>query len=214
MEDLYQQILEGKIRELPLIIKADVQGSIQAVLEALLKLETEKVRIKIIHEDVGGITESDVLLASASNAIIIGFNIRPTDKAGPLAVKEKVDIRLYSIIYDAIEDIQKALEGLRAPQFKEKILGRAEVREVFSIPKIGVVAGCHVLSGSILRNISARLIRDSVVVYEGKIISLRRFKDDVKEVASGFECGISLEKYQDVKRGDIVEPFLMEEVPV
>jgi len=214
MEDLYQQILEGKIRELPLIIKADVQGSIQAVLEALLKLETEKVRIKIIHEDVGGITESDVLLASASNAIIIGFNIRPTDKAGSLAVKEKVDIRLYSIIYDAIEDIQKALEGLRAPQFKEKILGRAEVREVFSIPKIGVVAGCHVLSGSILRNISARLIRDSVVVYEGKIISLRRFKDDVKEVASGFECGISLEKYQDVKRGDIVEPFLMEEVPV
>ena len=214
MEDLYQQILEGKIRELPLIIKADVQGSIQAVLEALLKLETEKVRIKIIHEDVGGITESDVLLASASNAIIIGFNIRPTDKAKPLAVKEKVDIRLYSIIYDAIEDIQKALEGLRAPQFKEKILGRAEVREVFSIPKIGVVAGCHVLSGSILRNISARLIRDSVVVYEGKITSLRRFKDDVKEVASGFECGISLEKYQDVKRGDIVEPFLMEEVQV
>ena len=125
-----------------------------------------------------------------------------------------MDIRLYSIIYDAIEDIQKALEGLRAPQFKEKILGRAEVREVFSIPKIGVVAGCHVLSGSILRNISARLIRDSVVVYEGKIISLRRFKDDVKEVASGFECGISLEKYQDVKRGDIVEPFLMEEVQV
>lgn len=214
MEDLYQQILEGKIRELPLIIKADVQGSIQAVLEALLKLETEKVRIKIIHEDVGGITESDVLLASASNAIIIGFNIRPTDKAEPLAIKEKVDIRLYSIIYDAIEDIQKALEGLRAPQFKEKILGRAEVREVFSIPKIGVVAGCHVLSGSILRNISARLIRDSVVVYEGKITSLRRFKDDVKEVASGFECGISLEKYQDVKRGDIVEPFLMEEVQV
>ena len=213
LEDLHQQIINGKIQELPLIIKADVQGSIQAVLEALFKLETDKVRIKIIHEDVGGITESDVLLASASNAIIIGFNIRPTANAAPLAIKEKVDIRLYGIIYDAIEDIQKALEGLKAPKFEEKIFGRAEVREVINIQKIGVIAGCHVMSGTMQRNSSARLIRDSVVVYEGKISSLRRFKDDVKEVASGFECGITLDKFQDLKRGDIVEPFSVEEVP-
>lgn len=214
LDDLHSQILNGKIQELPLIIKADVQGSIQAVLEALFKLETDKVRIKIIHEDVGGITESDILLASASNAIIIGFNIRPTAKAAPLAVKEKVDIRLYSIIYDAIEDIEKALQGLEAPKFKEKIFGRAEVREVINIQKIGIIAGCHVTSGTVQRNSSARLIRDSVVVYEGKISSLRRFKDDVKEVASGFECGITLDKFQDVKRGDIVEPYAVEEVPV
>ena len=214
LDDLHSQIINGKIQELPLIIKADVQGSIQAVLEALFKLETDKVRIKIIHEDVGGITESDVLLASASNAIIIGFNIRPTSKAAPLAAKEKVDIRLYGIIYDAIEDIEKALKGLEAPKFKEKIFGRAEVREVINIPKIGTIAGCHVTSGAVQRNSSARLIRDSVVVYEGKISSLRRFKDDVKEVASGFECGITLDKFQDVKRGDIVEPFAVEEVPV
>ncbi|MGV7221767.1 MAG: translation initiation factor IF-2 [Nitrospinales bacterium] len=214
LDDLHSQIINGKIQELPLIIKADVQGSIQAVLEALFKLETDKVRIKIIHEDVGGITESDVLLASASNAIIIGFNIRPTSKAEPLAIKEKVDIRLYGIIYDAIEDIEKALKGLEAPKFKEKIFGRAEVREVINIPKIGTIAGCHVTSGAVQRNSSARLIRDSVVVYEGKISSLRRFKDDVKEVASGFECGITLDKFQDLKRGDIVEPFAVEEVPV
>jgi translation initiation factor IF-2 len=214
LDDLHSQIINGKIQELPLIIKADVQGSIQAVLEALFKLETDKVRIKIIHEDVGGITESDILLASASNAIIIGFNIRPTAKAAPLAIKEKVDIRLYGIIYDAIEDIEKALKGLEAPKFKEKIFGRAEVREVINIPKIGIIAGCHVTSGAVQRNSSARLIRDSVVVYEGKISSLRRFKDDVKEVASGFECGITLDKFQDVKRGDIVEPYAVEEVPV
>ncbi len=212
MEDLHQQIVEGKIQELNLIIKADVQGSIQAVQEAFNKLETDKVRVKIIHDAVGGITESDILLASASNALIIGFNVRPTFKAETMAAQEKVDVRLYSIIYDAIEDIQKALEGLLEPTFREKIMGRAEVRKVFSMPKIGVIAGCQVISGILERNSKARLVRDNVVVYEGKIQSLRRFKDDVKEVASGYECGLALDKYQDLKQGDIVEPFVLEEV--
>jgi translation initiation factor IF-2 len=212
MEDLHQQIVEGKIHELNLIIKADVQGSIQAVQEAFNKLETDRVRVKIIHDAVGGITESDILLASASNAIIIGFNVRPTFKAEAMAAKEKVDVRLYSIIYEAIEDVQKALEGLLEPTFREKIMGRAEVRKVFSMPKIGVIAGCQVISGTLERNSQARLVRDNVVVYEGKIQSLRRFKDDVKEVASGYECGLALDKYQDLKQGDIVEPFVLEEV--
>ncbi len=212
MEDLHQQIVEGKIQELNLIIKADVQGSIQAVQEAFNKLETDKVRVKVIHDAVGGITESDVLLSSASNAIIIGFNVRPTFKAEAMAAKEKVDIRLYSIIYDAIEDIKKALEGLLEPTFKERVTGRAEVRQIFSIPKTGVIAGCQVLSGHLERNRKARLVRDNVVIYDGKIISLRRFKDDVKEVASGYECGLSLEKFQDLKQGDIVEPYVLEEV--
>lgn len=212
MEDLHQQIVEGKIHELNLIIKADVQGSIQAVQEAFNKLETDRVRVKIIHDAVGGITESDILLASASNAIIIGFNVRPTFKAETMAAKEKVDVRLYSIIYEAIEDVQKALEGLLEPIFREKVMGRAEVRKVFSMPKIGVIAGCQVISGTLERNSKARLVRDNVVVYEGKIQSLRRFKDDVKEVASGYECGLALDKYQDLKQGDIVEPFVLEEV--
>ena len=212
MEDLHQQIVEGKIHELNLIIKADVQGSIQAVQEAFNKLETDRVRVKIIHDAVGGITESDILLSSASNAIIIGFNVRPTFKAEAMAAKEKVDVRLYSIIYEAIEDVQKALEGLLEPTFREKVMGRAEVRKVFSMPKIGVIAGCQVISGTLERNSQARLVRDNVVVYEGKIQSLRRFKDDVKEVASGYECGLALDKYQDLKQGDIVEPFVLEEV--
>jgi translation initiation factor IF-2 len=212
LEDLHQQILEGEIKELNLIIKADVQGSIQAVKEAFGKLDSNEVRIKVIHDGVGGITEGDVLLAAASNALIIGFNVRPTEKASPLAARENVEIDLYSVIYDAINDMKKAMDGLLAPKFKEKIIGRAEVREVFTIPKIGSIAGCFVLTGNMERNLNARLIRDSVVVYEGKIGSLRRFKDDVKSVQSGYECGLSFEKYQDVKQGDIVEPFVLEEI--
>jgi len=212
MDDLHQQIVEGKIKELNLIIKADVQGSIPAVQEAFSKLESDEVRIKVIHDGVGGITESDVLLSTASNAIIIGFNVRPTDKAALLATRDNVDIRLYSIIYDAIDDMKKALDGLLEPKFKEKITGKAEVREVFTIPKVGAVAGCHVISGKVERQLDARLIRDSVVVYQGKIASIRRFKEDVKEVVSGYECGISFEKFQDVKQGDIIEPFILEEV--
>jgi translation initiation factor IF-2 len=212
MDDLHQQIIEGKIKELNLIIKADVQGSIPAVQEAFSKLESDEVRIKVIHAGVGGITESDVLLSTASNAIIIGFNVRPTDKAAVLATRDNVDIRLYSIIYDAIDDMKKALDGLLEPKFKEIITGKAEVREVFTIPKVGAVAGCHVVSGKVERQLDARLIRDSVVVYQGKIASIRRFKEDVKEVLQGYECGISFDKYQDVKQGDVIEPFILEEV--
>ena len=212
LEDLHQQIIEGEIKELNLIIKADVQGSIQAVKEAFGKLDSNEVRVKVIHDGVGGITEGDILLAAASNAIIIGFNIRPTEKAAPLAVRENVEINLYSVIYDAINDMKKAMDGLLAPKFKEKIVGRAEVREIFTIPKFGAIAGCFVVTGNMERNLNARLIRDDVVVYEGKIGSLRRFKDDVKSVQSGYECGLSFEKFQDVKQGDIIEPFVMEEV--
>lgn len=212
MDDLHQQILEGQVKELDLIIKADVQGSIHAVQEAFSKLGGDEVRIKCIHDAVGGITESDVLLATASNAIIIGFNVRPTDQATKLALREQVDIRMYSIIYDAINDMKAALEGMLAPKFKERIIGRAEVREVFTIPKVGAIAGCHVLSGKAERNLEARLIRDSVVVYQGKIASIRRFKDDVKEVVAGYECGISIDRFQDIKQGDIIEPFVMEEI--
>ena len=212
MEDLHLQIIEGKIQELNLIIKADVQGSSHAVQEAFSKLGTDKVRVKVIHEAVGGITESDVLLSTASNAIIIGFNVRPTEKAAQLAARENVDIRHYSIIYDAIEDIKKAMDGMLVPAFTERIVGRAEVRRIFTIPKIGSVAGCQVTSGKIERNLDARLIRDSVVVYQGKIGSLKRFKEDVKEVQSGYECGLSFEKYQDLKKGDVVEPFILDEV--
>jgi len=212
MDDLHQQIVEGQIKELNLIVKADVQGSIHAVLEAFGNLENKEVRIKCIHDAVGGITESDVILASASNAIIIGFNVRPTDQATKLATRDQVDIRLYSIIYDAINDMKAALEGMLAPKFKERIIGKAEIREVFTIPKVGTIAGCHVLSGKIERNLEARLIRDNVVVYQGKIASIRRFKDDVKEVAAGYDCGLSIEKFQDVKQGDVVEPFVMEEI--
>jgi len=214
MEDLHDQIVEGKIKVLNLIVKADTQGSIAAVQEAFSKLETEEIRFKIIHDGVGGITESDILLSSASNAITIGFNVRPTDKADELAMREKIDVRLYSVIYEAIEDMRKALEGLLAPKFKELIIGRAEVREVFNLPKIGSIAGCHVSQGKMERNLEARLIRDSVVVYQGKILSIRRFKEDVKEVQQGYECGLSLENFQDIKQGDVVEPYILEEIKI
>jgi len=214
MEDLHDQIVEGKIKVLNLIVKADTQGSIAAVQEAFSKLETEEIRFKIIHDGVGGITESDILLSSASNAITIGFNVRPTDKADELAIREKIDVRLYSVIYEAIEDMKKALEGLLAPKFKELIIGRAEVREVFNLPKIGSIAGCHVSQGKMERNLEARLIRDSVVVYQGKILSIRRFKEDVKEVQQGYECGLSLENFQDIKQGDVVEPYILEEIKI
>jgi len=212
MEDLHDQIAEGKIQVLNLVVKADTQGSISAVQEAFSKLETEEIRFKIIHDGVGGITESDILLSSASNAIVIGFNVRPTDKADELAKREKIDVRLYSVIYEAIEDIKNALEGLLAPKFKEIIIGRAEVREVFNLPKVGSVAGCHVSQGKVERNLETRLIRDSVVVYQGKISSIRRFKEDVKEVQQGYECGISLENFQDIKQGDVVEAYILEEI--
>ena len=212
LEDLRNQIDEGKIEELNVVIKADVDGSVQAISDSLLKIGSNEVRIKIIHGSVGGITESDVLLANASNAVIIGFNVRPTEQAAALAESEKTEMKLYSIIYNVINDFKAALEGLLKPKLVEKRLGRAEVREVISVPRAGVVCGSYVLDGNIKRNSDARLVRDNVVVFEGKIASLRRFKDDVKEVQSGFECGIVLENFQDIKQGDIIEPYYFEEI--
>ncbi len=212
LEDLRNQIDEGKIEELNVVIKADVDGSVQAISDSLLKIGSDEVRIKIIHSSVGGVTESDVLLAEASNAVIIGFHVRPTEQAATLAGNEKVEMKLYSVIYDVINDFKAALEGLLKPRLVEKRLGRVEVRQVISIPRAGVVCGSYVLDGNIKRNSDARLVRDSVVIYEGKIASLRRFKDDVKEVQSGFECGVVLENFQDIKQGDIIEPYYFEEI--
>jgi translation initiation factor IF-2 len=212
LEDLYKKIQSGEVKDLNVIIKGDVHGSIEAVGESLRKLSTDAVRLNVIHSAVGAVTETDVNLAAASNAIIIGFNVRPEVKAQGLAEKEGVDIRLYSIIYDAVEDVKKAMEGLLAPTLKEKFLGRAEIREVFSVPKVGNVAGSYILDGKMLRNAQVRLLRDNVVVHEGKLSSLRRIKDDVKEVATGYECGIGLENYNDIKIGDIIEAFEIEKI--
>ncbi len=211
LDQLYARIQEGDVKELNVIIKGDVQGSVEAVRDSLNKLSTDSCRLIVIHSAVGGITESDVSLASASDAIILGFNVRPASKASSLAESEGVDIRLYNIIYDAVADIRDAMEGLLAPTFKEKALGRVEIRETFNISKIGTIAGCYVLDGKIQRNAQVRLVRDSVVVWQGKLNSLKRFKDDVREVASGYECGIALEGYNDIKPGDILEAFEMEE---
>ncbi|HBA26087.1 MAG TPA: translation initiation factor IF-2 [Nitrospinae bacterium] len=212
LEDIYKQINEGVVRELNLVIKADVHGSIQALTDSFEKLGNKDVKIRVIHCAVGGITETDVMLAAASNAVIIGFNVRPTDKASELAAKEQVELKLYTIIYNAIADVKAGLEGLLEPTVVEKVMGKAEVRQIFSIPKMGVIAGCFVLDGIIQRNVDAKLIRDNVIVYQGKIGSLRRFKDDVKEVQAGYECGIGIEKFQDIKVGDIIEPFSLEKI--
>jgi len=212
LEDLYRQIKEGEVKELNVLIKADVQGSAQVVRDTLEKQSTSEVRLRVIQGAVGGITESDVMLASASNAIIIGFNVRPTPKASELAEREGVDVRLYTIIYDLIGDVRAALEGLLEPEVAEHIMGRAEVRETYHIPRIGVIAGCYVTEGTVTRNAECRLLRDDVVVYQGRIASLRRFKEDVHEVSSGYECGIGLERFADLKRGDIIEPFVRERV--
>ncbi|WP_243371163.1 translation initiation factor IF-2 [Geotalea sp. SG265] len=212
LEQLYEKIQMGEVKDLNTIVKGDVQGSVEAVSESLRKLSTDAIRLNVIHASVGAITETDVNLATASNAIILGFNVRPEVKAQALAEKEGVDIRLYNIIYDAVDDIKKAMEGLLEPTLREKFLGRAEIRETFSVPKHGTVAGSYVLDGKMIRNSQVRLLRDNVVVFEGKMASLRRFKDDVKEVASGYECGISIENYNDLKVGDIIESFEMEKV--
>jgi translation initiation factor IF-2 len=185
---------------------------VEAVSESLRKLTTEAIRLNVIHASVGAITETDVNLATASNAIILGFNVRPEVKAHAMAEKEGVDLRLYNIIYDAVDDIKKAMEGLLEPTLREKHLGRAEVREVFSVPKVGNVAGCYVQDGKMVRNAKVRLLWDNVVIYEGKMSSLRRFKEDAKDVASGYECGIGLENYNDIKTGDIIEAFDVEKV--
>jgi len=212
LEQLYEKIQMGEVKDLNVIVKGDVQGSVEAVAESLRKLSTDAIRLNVIHASVGAITETDVNLATASNAIILGFNVRPEVKAQALAEKEGVDVRLYNIIYDAVDDIKKAMEGLLEPTLREKFLGRAEIRETFSVPKHGTVAGSYVLDGKMVRNAQVRLLRDNVVIYEGKMASLRRFKDDVKDVATGYECGISLENYNDIKVGDIIEAFEIEKI--
>ena len=212
LEQLYEQIRQGDVKELNVIIKADVQGSIEAMKEALRKISTDAVKVNILHDSVGGITETDVNLASASNAVIIGFNVRPTPQAQSLAEEEKVDIRSYSIIYDATNDIKKALEGLLEPTYKEHILGRAQVLQLFNVRKVGMVAGSLVIDGKVVRGSHARLLRDNVVIFDGRIASLRRFKDDMKDCSQGFECGIWIENFNDVKPGDIIESYEMEEV--
>ena len=210
LEELLARIQAQEIKELNLIVKADVQGSVEAVKEALLGIPASDIKVKVIHSGVGGITESDIMLANASRAIIIGFNVRPTPKASQVAEQEKVDIRLYTIIYEAIEDVRKAMEGMLAPIEKEIVTGRAEVMQTFSVPKIGLVAGCHVRSGKIERSNLVRLIRDDKVMYQGKISSMKRFKDDIKEAVEGYECGIGLENYRDVKVGDFIEGYIIE----
>jgi translation initiation factor IF-2 len=209
LEDLFNQIQDGEIKDLSVVLKADVQGSVGAIRDSLMKQATDEVRVKVIHEGTGGINEGDVMLASASNAIIIGFNVRPDNKALEAVRKEQVDVRFYNVIYDVVKDIRDALTGLLSPVFTEEILGRAEIRETFHVPKIGTIAGCYVVDGVIKRNAQVRVVRDGVVVHDGKIDSLRRFKDDVREVANGYECGIGLENYNDVKTDDILENYEM-----
>lgn len=213
LDDLYAKIKEGEVKDLNMIIKGDVQGSVEATRDALERITHPQVKVKVIHTAVGGINESDVMLAAASNAIVIGFNVRPEIKASQTAEKEGVDIRLYNIIYEAIEDVKKALEGLLEPTLKEKILGRAEVRQTFQVSRIGTIAGCYVIDGAVSRaSDGVRIIRDNIVIYEGKLSSLKRFKDDVREVQTGYECGITIENYNDMKVGDIIENYVIEKI--
>ena len=212
LEDLFAQIQQGEIKDFNIIVKADVQGSAEAVKASLEKLSNEEVRVRVIHSGVGAISESDVMLAATSGALIVGFNIRPDNAARDYAARANVDIRLYRVIYDCINEIEAAMKGMLAPKFKEVITGHAEVRQTIHISKIGTVCGSYVTDGKIVRSAQARVLRDNVVVYEGELAGLRRFKDDVKEVAEGYECGISLEKFDDVKEGDVIEAFVMEKI--
>ena len=211
LDNLFSQIEQGEMKELSLIVKADVQGSVEAVTQSLEKLSNDEVRVRVVHGGVGGIKESDVMLASASNAIIIGFNVRPDQTAEEIAARDKVDIRTYRVIYDAIEEIETAMKGMLAPKFREVVMGRIEVRQVYKISNVGAVAGAYVLNGKVTRQCEIRVVRDGIVIAEDKMSSLKRFKDDVKEVGESYECGITLEKFRDFKEGDIFEAFIMEE---
>lgn len=212
LEQLFSQIKEGEIKELNLIIKADVQGSVEALTQSLEKLENENVKVKIIHAAVGTVTESDIMLASTAGAVIIAFNVRPSTVISTMAEREGIEIRTYRVIYDVIDDVEAAMKGMLDPEFKEVVLGKIEVRNLFKVPGVGTVAGAYVLEGKVQRNAEIRLVRDGIVIHEGKISSLKRFKDDVKEVAHGYECGIGIENYNDIKEGDIIEAFKMEEI--
>ncbi|GAA0435043.1 MULTISPECIES: translation initiation factor IF-2 [Virgibacillus] len=212
LDDLFEQIKQGDMKEINIIIKADVQGSAEALASSLRKIEVEGVNIKIIHTGVGAITESDIILAAASNAIVIGFNVRPDANAKKAAESEKVDVRLHRVIYKAIEEVEAAMKGLLDPEFEEKVIGQAEVRETFKVSKIGTIAGSYVTDGKITRDAGVRLIRNGVVLFEGEIAALKRFKDDVKEVAQNYECGVTIKNFNDIKEGDIIEAFVMEEI--
>ena len=211
LDNLFSSINAGKIKTLNIIVKADVQGSVEAVKQNLEKLSNEEVQVKVIHGGVGAVSESDIMLANASNAIIVGFNVRPDPVAAEIAERDGVDMRMYRIIYDCIEEIEDAMKGMLAPKFREVLLGRIEVRNVFKLSSVGMVAGSYVQNGKVTRNAQIRVVRDGIVIAEDSISSLKRFKDDVKEVASGYECGIGLNKFNDVKEGDIFEAFIMEE---
>jgi translation initiation factor IF-2 len=213
LEDLFEQIRRGETATLNLVLKADVQGSLEAVTESLRKLEREDVRLSFVHRGVGGITENDVQLAKASNATIIGFNVRPDRRAREMAEASDVEVRTYEIIYKLLEDIEAAMLGLLSPEYEEIVTGEAEVRQVFRIPRVGAVAGCYVRDGKITRGTRVRFLREGVVIWKGTITSLRRFKEDVREVQSGFECGIGLSDYQDLKEGDVIETFEEREIP-
>ncbi|WP_291647502.1 translation initiation factor IF-2 [Clostridium sp.] len=212
LEDLYSQIQEGTVKELGIIVKADVQGSVQAIKQSLEKLSTEDVKVRVIHGGVGAITETDVTLATASNALLIGFNVRPDSNATVIADKEGVDIKTYRIIYDAIEDVKSAMIGMLDPEYKEVVNGKAEVRMVYKISNVGTIAGCYVTDGKIIRNSEVRVIRDGIVIFESTLASLKRFKDDAKEVNTGYECGLSVEKFNDLKEGDVIESFSMQAI--
>lgn len=212
LEDLYSQVKEGKIKELPIIIKADVQGSIEALKGTLEKLSTDEIKVRVIHGGVGAVTETDISLAAASNAVVIGFNVRPDNNAQVLAEKEKVYVKTYRVIYHAVDDIKAAMIGMLAPEIKEVVQGRVEIRQTYKVSAIGTIAGCYVLNGKITRNSEIRLLRDGVIIHEGKLASLKRFKDDAKEVLAGFECGLSIEKFNEIKEGDIIEAYVMESI--
>ena len=212
LEDLYSQIQEGKVKELAVVVKADVQGSVEAIRQSLEKLSTDDVKVRVIHGAVGAITETDVTLAAASNALVIGFNVRPDSNATVQSEKENIEIKTYRIIYDAIEDVKSAMIGMLEPEYKEVINGKAEVRMTYKISNVGTIAGCYVIDGKIVRNSEVRVIRDGIVIFESTLASLKRFKDDAKEVAKGYECGLSVEKFNDLKEGDIIESFTMEAI--
>jgi len=213
LEELMRQLAEGETREFRILLKADVQGSLEALKESVKKLSTEEVKVNIVHAGVGAVTESDVMLAAASKAVIIGFNVRPDAQARKASEREGVEIRLYRVIYDLLDDVKRAMEGMLEPEYEEVVLGRAEVRQVFQVPKVGRVAGCYVLEGLVPRNAKVRLVRGGAVIYEGGIASLKRFKEDVKEVAAGYECGVGLQDFNDVKEGDVIEAYELKEVP-
>ncbi len=212
LDNLFDHMKQGEIKELNLIVKADVQGTVEAMAASLMKIEVEGVNVKIIHTGAGAINESDISLAAASNAIVIGFNVRPDVNAKRAAEEEGVDIRQHRVIYKVIEEIELAMKGMLDPEFEEKVIGQAEVRETFKVSKIGTIAGSYVTEGKITRDSGVRIIRDNIVIFEGEIDTLKRFKDDAKEVAKGYECGITIKNFDDIKEGDIIEAFIMEEI--